>query len=156
MSLSCIQSTNTSELLAHHLRYIWLKIIAAFISTLISLILYFREAKLRTEFYWQMKCNMPFRQMEPWLFVLRFIINILCALALARRKSTSTTLPQTQDISLSCPWPLLLLFGRLDDCFDWSLLSSLPSGLSIHQMAVLNGGHKKVKLLMTSKEYKSF
>lgn len=154
MSLSCIQSTNTSELLAHHLRYIWLKIIAAFISTLISLILYFREAKLRTEFYYKRGAICLLGKWNPDFLSLGSLL-IFCVLLLLLGESALTPRYHKHKISLSCPWPLLLLFGRLDDCFDWSLLSSLPSGLSIHQMAVLNGGHKKVKLLMTSK-YKSF
>lgn len=154
MSLWSIQSTNTCNYIVHNLRSIWLKIMTAFISTLVSLILYFSEVKTRTGFYWLLRYKMPFRQMEPWLYVLSFLFNIPCALVFARRMSTITALPQSIDTFPSFSGPLCFLFGGIDD-FDCSLRNASCRGLSVHQQQSWTEGARKSEWI-TNTQWKAF
>lgn len=81
---------------------------------------------------------MPFRQMDPWLFVLMFNVDILCAFAFTRR-STITVLPQIVNTSHFCLWPLLSYSGN-----RWFSLFLL-TGLSVHQWKCWTEGTRKWK-----------
>lgn len=155
MSLWSIQSANICNYIVRNLRSICLKIMTAFISTLVNLILYFREAKARTGFYWLLRYNMPFRQMEPWLFVLTFLVNILCALVFPRRRSTIIALPQSVDTFPSFSGPLRFLFGGIDEDFCCSLRNASYRDISAHQQQSWTEGAPKSDWI-TSTHWKAF
>ena len=95
--------------------------------------------------------------MEPWLFVLMFIIYILCALVFTRKRSFITALPQTVNLFASCPWLHLSLFKDLDEDFDvHSLRAFLDACLFPCSSPELSVQCRKVKLVITSREWKAF
>ena len=81
--------------------------------------------------------NMPFRQMDPWLFVIMFNVDILCAFVFTRNRSTITILLQTVNTFHFCPWPLLSCSGN-----RWFSLFLL-TGLSVHQRQCWTEGTRK-------------
>lgn len=86
--------------------------------------------------------------MEPWLFALIFIFNILCALAFT--KSSITALPQTVNIYFSCSDHSFLYLGNymkilIVHCLMASLVACLftSSSLELRAQEIKAGDRKK-------------
>lgn len=94
---------------------------------------------------------MPFRQMEFLLIVLIVTINILFALASVRMRIT-TVLLQTVNIFTSCHEYSFPYLGDKDFVYNFTA-SLVVCPLSA---AALNQEHKKMELVITSKEGTGF